>query len=175
MTSVLSEVAAFAVGASAVVLVVVLEARRRRSLDPCAVRRFPLLWRFVGVRRVTAVEVSVPARSGLVGVAIAELRLPEPAVVALLWRRGEAIVANRSTTLQVGDRIWVVMPSSVRNQVDDRLRDVAARGRLARWYSGLPASAPTVAVDLDQDLDSGPGGLGGRGGLGGLGGRGHAA
>lgn len=87
------------------------------------------------LERVNAelLQVRVPKRSGLVGVEVGELRLPVGASVALVVRDGEPSVPHRTTRIRSGDDLLVVAPRSVREPTEQRLREVAQGGRLARW------------------------------------------
>ena len=79
------------------------------------------------------VEIAVHDRSRLHGVSIQELRLPQPAHVALVVRADGAVVPSPSTTLRHGDDMLVVVTPAVREQVEQRLRAVSEGGRLAQW------------------------------------------
>ncbi len=77
--------------------------------------------------------VDVPAGSGLVGIFVSELGLPEGAVVALVVRSGSAIAPDRQTRLRADDQMLVVTTEQARTATQERLRLVARHGRLARW------------------------------------------
>ena len=79
------------------------------------------------------VEIAVHDRSRLHGVSVQELRLPQPAHVALLVRRDGTVVPGPTTTLRHGDEMLVVVTPSVREHVERRLRAVSEGGRLAQW------------------------------------------
>lgn len=84
-------------------------------------------------------QFSVPRGSRLAGVEVAELRLPEGASVALLLR-GQSITAPSPTTmLRPGDHVLIAAPRGQRTAIEDRLSEVSAHGRLARWYAALGA------------------------------------
>ena len=78
-------------------------------------------------------HIGVPHGSRLSGVEIFELRLPPGAAIMLVVRRGAAFVPSPQTALQVGDELIVVATSSVRDDVERRLRAVSRSGRLAGW------------------------------------------
>jgi potassium/hydrogen antiporter len=80
---------------------------------------------------------SVPADSHLPGVAIWELRLPSIGVVTLVVRAGESFVPRPDTRLAADDEVLVVTTSQAREQTEKRLRAVADRGKLARWFANL--------------------------------------
>ncbi|WP_456248574.1 potassium/proton antiporter [Longispora urticae] len=78
--------------------------------------------------------LTVTPTSRLHGCEIFELRLPAPAAITLVVRRGEAFVPERRTRLRIGDELLVVTGADNRPAVEDRLRAVARGGPLARWY-----------------------------------------
>lgn len=80
-------------------------------------------------------QIHVPRRSKLVGVEIAELRLPVGSSVALVVRGDASVVPLRTTRIKVGDDLLVVAPRNVREETERRLRSVAKSGRLAGWIS----------------------------------------
>jgi len=86
--------------------------------------------------------VTVPPGSRLHGAEIFELRLPKPAVVTLIIRDGTAFVPDPGTRLHERDEILIVTTSTVREQVERRLRAVDRRGRLAHWYGETGAPDP---------------------------------
>jgi cell volume regulation protein A len=79
-------------------------------------------------------QVSVPDGSRLHGVEVYELRLPSAANLSLIVRDGEGLVPGPTTMLRTGDRILIVCPADVRDQVERRLRAVSRAGKLAGWY-----------------------------------------
>lgn len=81
-------------------------------------------------------QVHVPAGSKLAGVEIFELRLPPGAAITLVVREGAAFVPTPATRLQVADDLIIVTSAEVRDAVEQRLRAVAASGRLAGWNRG---------------------------------------
>ena len=83
-------------------------------------------------------EVRIAADSRLHGVEIGELRLPRGASVSLLVRAGESFVPRPTTALRHGDDLLIVVPRGLRDDTEDRLRDVSRSGRLAGWRQ--PAS-----------------------------------
>ena len=89
------------------------------------------------------VEIAVHDRSRLHGVSIQELRLPQPAHVALVLRDDGAMVPSPTTTLRHGDDMLVVVTPAVREQVEQRLRAVSEGGRLAQWDPGPGSRAGT--------------------------------
>ncbi|HSR22704.1 MAG TPA: potassium/proton antiporter, partial [Candidatus Eisenbacteria bacterium] len=78
-------------------------------------------------------HVTVHPGSRLSGVEIFELRLPTGAAITLVVRSGLAFVPTPRTPLQTGDELIVVATSSVRDEVERRLRAVSRSGRLAGW------------------------------------------
>jgi len=85
------------------------------------------------VMQALVLGVDVPAGSGLVGIFVSELGLPEGAVVALVVRSGSAIAPDRQTRLRADDQMLVVTTEQARTATQERLRLVARHGRLARW------------------------------------------
>jgi cell volume regulation protein A len=85
-------------------------------------------------------QMRIPAGSRLHGVYVAELRLPDQAVVSLLVRDGRALVPQLDTRLARGDQVLVVVTAGCRDDTERRLRAVSRAGRLARWRgeSGEP-------------------------------------
>src|SRR5690606_24864902 len=80
-------------------------------------------------------QIHVPAGSRMVGVEVAELRLPAGASVTLVVRGGEPLAPHRTTRIRAEDDLLVVSPHGVRDRAERRLRAVAKYGRLAAWRS----------------------------------------
>ncbi len=78
-------------------------------------------------------SVSIPERSRMHGVEVAELRLPAGAAVTLVVRDGHSFVPDRTTMLQRGDELLVVATDPVRDRTERRLRAVSRGGKLADW------------------------------------------
>ncbi|MEV7429738.1 MULTISPECIES: potassium/proton antiporter [unclassified Nocardioides] len=78
-------------------------------------------------------QVTISPRSLMHGVEVGELRLPKGAVVSMVIRDGETIVPERRTVLRRGDDLLVVTPRKVREQTEQRLRQVSLGGRLGQW------------------------------------------
>src|SRR5215469_14294899 len=79
-------------------------------------------------------QAQVPDGSRLHGVEVFELRLPAQANLALIVRDGHGIVPGPTTVLRTGDRLLIVVPASVREQTERRLRAVSRAGKLAGWF-----------------------------------------
>lgn len=92
------------------------------------------------LERVAAdlLQVSISPRSKMHGVEVGELRLPAGASVSLVIRGGEALVPEHRTVLRHGDDLIVVTPRRQREATEQRLRQVSAGGRLARWLGTGP-------------------------------------
>jgi potassium/hydrogen antiporter len=89
--------------------------------------------------RADLLQVRVPAAgSRLAGVFVDELRLPVGAVVTLVLRAGEGFVPDRYTRLRPGDELLIVTTAAVRDQAEQRIREVSRRGRLAAWLGTAP-------------------------------------
>jgi cell volume regulation protein A len=86
--------------------------------------------------------LSVPPGSRLHRVALFELRLPLPAVISLIIRKGEAVVPQPDTRLNTGDELIVVTTTRARDAAERRLRAVSRQGPLARWL-GEPGEPPS--------------------------------
>jgi cell volume regulation protein A len=80
------------------------------------------------------IHVVVSAGSRLRNVEIWELRLPAPAVVTMILRRGRAFVPTERTALRAADELLVMTTRRARPEVERRLRAVSRAGRLARWH-----------------------------------------
>ena len=87
----------------------------------------------LGALGAEVLQVSVGKGSGLHGVAVFELRLPEGANVTLVVRDGETIVPEPRTVLRAGDELLVVVTEAARDETENRLRLVGQHGRLAQW------------------------------------------
>ena len=84
-------------------------------------------------------QVTISPVSRMHGVEVGELRLPVGASVSLVIREGQILVPERRTVLRHGDDLLVVTPRKVREQTEERLRQVSSGGRLAQW---LPRKRP---------------------------------
>ena len=78
-------------------------------------------------------QVSISPVSRMHGVEVGELRLPKGASVSMVIREGETMVPERRTVLRHGDDLLVVTPRKLREQTEQRLRQVSEGGRLAQW------------------------------------------
>lgn len=87
------------------------------------------------LERISAdlVQIHVSRDSRLIGVEVAELRLPPGASVSIVVRDGETLVPRSTTRIQSGDDILVVSPRKLREATENRLRAIARHGRLAGW------------------------------------------
>lgn len=85
-------------------------------------------------------QVRVPDGSALHGVRVSELRLPPNVAVSLIIRGDKMFAPHGREQLHYGDELLIVSPSASRDAVQQRLRAVGQRGRLARWRarSGQP-------------------------------------
>jgi cell volume regulation protein A len=79
-------------------------------------------------------QTEIPEGSKMHGVELWELRLPEGASMSLVVRNGAGFVPERTTRLQVGDRLVIVAASRVRRETERRLRAVSRAGKLAHWH-----------------------------------------
>ncbi len=81
---------------------------------------------------LVTMTVQPPAR--LHNVTVLELRLPDPAVITLIIRKGHTFVPMPDTRIQRGDELLIVTTSTTRAAAESRLRAVSRRGKLAYWF-----------------------------------------
>ncbi|GAA3442374.1 potassium/proton antiporter [Planomonospora venezuelensis] len=79
-------------------------------------------------------QIRVPQTSRLHGVEIFELRLPSDAQVTLIVRDGRTFVPSDSTRIRTDDQLLVVATAACREVVEQRLRAISRRGKLAGWF-----------------------------------------
>ncbi|GLX02175.1 potassium/proton antiporter [Microtetraspora sp. NBRC 16547] len=79
-------------------------------------------------------QVRIPPGSMMQGVEIFELRLPANAAVTMIVREGRSFVPSETTKLQAEDQLLVVTTAAQRQVVEQRLRAVSRKGKLAGWY-----------------------------------------
>lgn len=84
-------------------------------------------------------QVTVGPTSRMVGVTIAELRLPRKANVSLVVRGDVSIVPRESTVIRQGDHLLIITPMQARAALTQRLQGVSQYGRLAEWNKGRRA------------------------------------
>jgi cell volume regulation protein A len=109
-------------------------ARRLKVANPLEAVELDVESSPLGALGADVLQVHVGESSRLHGVEAFELRLPPGANVTLVIRAGESFVPEGRTMLRHGDDLIVVVPSSVRRATEQRLRDISAGGKLARWY-----------------------------------------
>jgi potassium/hydrogen antiporter len=80
-------------------------------------------------------QVRITDDSRLHGVSVSELRLPPNCSVSLVIRGDRTFTPHGRDLLRAGDEVLVVTPSAVRSKVEDRLRSIDRRGRLAGWHT----------------------------------------
>jgi potassium/hydrogen antiporter len=78
--------------------------------------------------------IRVPVGSRLHRVEVWELDLPVDASLVFIIRDGHGIVPEQRTTLRERDDLMLVVPRTMRDRVEQRLRAVSRSGRLARFY-----------------------------------------
>lgn len=78
-------------------------------------------------------QIAISPASRMHGVEVGELRLPRGASVSMVIRDGQTLVPERRTVLRHGDDLLVVTPRKLREQTEERLRQVSEHGRLAQW------------------------------------------
>lgn len=79
------------------------------------------------------IQVTISPVSRMHGVEVGELRLPKGASVSMVIRGGQTKVPERRTVLRHGDELLIVTPRRLREQTENRLRQVSSGGRLAGW------------------------------------------
>ena len=77
--------------------------------------------------------ITVQKGSGLAGIRIFELRLPEGSAVAGVVRGDSLFVPAKADRLRSGDQLIVVTNPTLREATEQRLTALARAGRLARW------------------------------------------
>lgn len=78
--------------------------------------------------------ITIPDASRLHGVSVMELRLPSTSVIGLIIRNRQVLVPRPDTRLKTGDELLIVTTAAQRDATERRLRAVARRGKLARWF-----------------------------------------
>lgn len=78
--------------------------------------------------------MTVSPLSRLHNVSVLELRLPDPAVITLIIRKGRTFVPQPHTRIQAGDELLIVTTPKTRASAERRLRAVSRRGKLAYWF-----------------------------------------
>lgn len=116
-------------GPSLAPLARVLRLAPRESTRQILVESAPL-----DVRDAELLTMTVPTDSGLNGVSIVELRLPDPSVVTLVIRGERSFVPTPDTRLQADDELLVITTRRQRDNAERRLRAVNRRGPLAHWF-----------------------------------------
>jgi potassium/hydrogen antiporter len=126
------------------VLVVVFTLIQGPSLPPIA-RRLGLISREatreiqvdaapLDVLDAELLTMTVQPPSRLHNVTVLELRLPDPAVITLIIRKGHTFVPMPDTRIEAGDELLIVTTSKQRAAAESRLRAVSRRGKLAYWF-----------------------------------------
>ena len=87
-------------------------------------------------------QVTISPRSRMHGVEVGELRLPKGVSVSMVIRDDESIVPEKRTVLRHGDDLLVVTPRKLRDQTEQRLRQVSEGGRLAQWLGDERGRTP---------------------------------
>lgn len=79
-------------------------------------------------------QLRIPDGSRLHGVELFELRLPKEAGLALIVRAGHGFVPDRTTRLETGDTLLIVVGATARKRTEQRLRAVSRGGKLVGWH-----------------------------------------
>nr|WP_277605338.1 potassium/proton antiporter [Glycomyces sp. L485] len=77
--------------------------------------------------------ITIPKRSGLAGLRLFELRLPEGSAIAGVVREKRLFVPEMSDRLRSSDQLIVVTSPRLREATEQRLTALTRAGRLARW------------------------------------------
>ncbi|SDE24139.1 potassium/proton antiporter [Glycomyces harbinensis] len=77
--------------------------------------------------------ITVPKGSGLAGLRVFELRLPEGSAIAGVVRDDGLFVPAKADRLRSNDQLLVVTTPKLREATEQRLTALARAGRLARW------------------------------------------
>ncbi|NKQ57189.1 potassium/proton antiporter [Amycolatopsis sp. K13G38] len=83
--------------------------------------------------RAALLQVKIRPGSRLHGVYLTELRLPAGASLSLIVRGEESFTPQRTSRLQEGDQLLVVVTEGSMDAAEQRLRAVDRAGPLARW------------------------------------------
>lgn len=80
-------------------------------------------------------QFEVPEGTKLIGMYVADLRLPRGAVLSMLIRGKEILVADGQMRLKEGDHMVLAVPNGVLERTQNRLELLAEHGGLARWVA----------------------------------------
>ncbi|MDQ1680469.1 MAG: potassium/hydrogen antiporter [Frankiaceae bacterium] len=108
-------------------------ARRLRLLDVDAAREVQVEVAPLEQLHADMLQLTIPPGSRMHGVEVEELRLPASARLSLVVRGGQSFVPQPGLRLRVGDSLLIVTPAAERRLVEQRLRAISRRGRLANW------------------------------------------
>jgi cell volume regulation protein A len=108
-------------------------ARRLGLLDEEAAREVEVEVAPLERLHADMLQLTIPAGSRMHGVEVEELRLPRKAQLTLVVRGGETFAPQPGLRLRVGDSLLIVTPADARRRVEERLRALSRRGRLANW------------------------------------------
>lgn len=105
---------------------------------------------FATLDRLNAVllRFEVEPGSKLVGVEVAELRMPAGSAVALITRGTQVMVPSETTGLREGDHVLAVTARDQVGRVEERLRLVSQFGRLAGWHADVVPMNSAEALGL---------------------------
>jgi cell volume regulation protein A len=108
-------------------------ARRLRLLDLDAAREVQVEVAPLEQLHADMLQLTIPPGSRMHGVEVEELRLPPNVRLSLVVRGGQSFVPQSGLRLRVGDSLLIVTPAAARRLVEQRLRAISRRGRLANW------------------------------------------
>ncbi|MEU8223694.1 potassium/proton antiporter [Kribbella sp. NPDC048915] len=104
----------------------------------------------------TVLQFTVPERSRLAGVTVAELRLPGEAVITLIHRDNKLFVPEPNTVLRANDHLLLAVTDECRPDVERRLRAVSRAGRLAYWHGERGDLSEASSDELEPQADAAP-------------------
>lgn len=80
-------------------------------------------------------QFEVPENTKLIGMYVADLRLPRGAVMSMLIRGKEILVPDGQVRLKAGDHMVLAVPDKLVERTQNRLELLAEHGGLARWVA----------------------------------------
>ncbi|WP_026923748.1 potassium/proton antiporter [Glycomyces arizonensis] len=108
-------------------------AKRLRLSQPGLVQEVDIETAPLDAVDAEVLTITIPRRSGLAGLRLFELRLPEGSAVASVVRANRLFVPAHGERLRSGDQLIVVTYPDLREATERRLTALARAGRLARW------------------------------------------
>ena len=103
--------------------------------------------------QASMVQFEVPGDTKLVGLYVADLRLPRGAVMSMLIRGKEILVPDGQMRLRAGDHMVLAVPNRVLERTRNRLELLAEHGSLARWVAGGRNRRALIGDTRGRDVD----------------------